>query len=164
MASSGASTAIQVVLAIIIVALGYLLFKVIRDPQVEFEARERADALGRERMDDVRTALSAYRDANDAYPMRLDTLAAALRNDTTFVAPTGSDDEPRMQPFALDSLTRSARTGEPFNYEVVIERDSTGAELSISNAIYWLQDPGAEADSIGSRAYNPARRNAASWE
>ena len=150
--------AIQVVLAIAIVVLAYLLFQSIRTPWTEYEGRLAREAAGRERMDDVRTALIEFRNVNNAYPPSLDSLVFFVKNDTAFVLPERDDDDPRIGEFTPDSLTVSARGGAPFNYERVTS-DTTSIE------IYWLQDPGAPEDSIGSRAQppNPALRNAASW-
>ncbi len=148
--------AIQVVLAIAIVVLAYFLFKSIRDPFLADQARIEQETTGRERMDDVRNALISYRDARGSYPSTLDSLTLFVKNDTAFALPEPNPDEIRLTEFSADGLATSARGGERFNYQVV-ENDTTDYE------IYWLQDPGAPGDSIGSRMLNPALRNAASW-
>ncbi|OZC02874.1 hypothetical protein [Rubricoccus marinus] len=148
--------AIQVVLAIAIVVLAYFLFRAIRDPYVEEQARIEQTTIGRERMDDVRSALIAFRDVKEGYPSTLDSLVYFVKNDTAFAMPEMDPENVRLTSFNADSLAFSARNGQRFNYEVV-ENDTTEYE------IYWLQDPGALGDSIGSRVLNPALRNAASW-
>lgn len=160
MASNGSRLAIQVVLALVIVALTYVLYQSIRGPQVEYEALQRANAVGHERMNDVRNALISYRDATNTYPATLDSLVIFAKTDTSFAVP--ETEEPRLMEFNADSLRVSARNGEVFNYEVVRGADSTGAFDGVE--IYWLQDPAAPGDSIGARTANPALRNAASWE
>ena len=150
--------AIQVVLAIAIAVLAYLLFQSIRTPWAEYQDRVAQETMGRERMDDVRTALIEFRNVNDAYPPSLDSLVFFVKNDTAFALPERDEDDVRMTEFNADSLTLSARGGERLRYERVTS-DTTSIE------IYWLQDPAAPGDSIGSRAQppNPALRNAASW-
>ena len=150
--------AIQVVLALVIVVLAYLLYQAIQEPWDEYEERVEFEELGRERMDDVRSALISFRDANNAYPPSLDSLLIFVKNDTAFVMPELEEGQERYRPFTPDSLLFSARGGQRFNYEVVTT-DTSNVE------VYWLQDPGVPEDSIGSRVRppNPAFRNAASW-
>lgn len=150
--------AIQVVLAIAIVVLAYFVFQAIREPWTDYQERLEQEAIGRERMRDVRAALVAHRDAYQTYPSTLDSLVTYAKTDTTFTEPEVEEDEVRNAPFDADALTVSARNGEPFNYELVTTDTS-------SVVIYWLQDPAAPEDSIGSRALppNPAQRNATSW-
>jgi hypothetical protein len=156
---SGARIAIQIVLAVLILALGYVLFISITRPYNEFKEQERQTTLTRERMDDVRTSLIAYRDANNGYPATLDSLVLFARADSALMAQAAlvkEENERRQSAFAVDSLPFSPRTGTRFNYEVVSDTTET--------VIYWLQDPDVPGDSIGSRRVDPAQRNAASWE
>lgn len=156
--TSGARIAIQVGLAALIVALGYLLYVRITEPYADFKEQERQTDLARERMDDVRTALIAYRDENGGYPSTLDSLVLFARTDSALTAQIEAiqDEEGRFRPYSVDSLLYSPRTGARFNYEVVSDTSET--------VIYWLQDPDAPGDSIGTRQVDPAQRNAASWE
>ncbi|MEL6615525.1 MAG: hypothetical protein AAFQ43_07295 [Bacteroidota bacterium] len=150
--------AIQVVLAIAIVVLAYFVFQAIRAPWAEYQERLEQEAIGRERMRDVRAALVSHRDAYDAYPSTLDSLVTYVKTDTMWTEPELDEDEVRFQPFDADALTLSARNGEPLNFELVTTDTS-------NVVIYWLQDPAAPEDSIGSRQLppNPAQRNATSW-
>lgn len=157
--NSGARIAIQIVLAVLILALGYFLFVSITRPYNDFKEQERQTTLTRERMDDVRTALIAFRDANDGYPATLDSLVLFARGDSALNAQAAAvmeENEQRLSPFVIDSLPFSPSSGARFNYEVV----SDTSEI----VIYWLQSPDSPGDSIGSRVVNPAMRNAASWE
>ena len=154
-APSGSNLALRLFLGLLIVGLVVVLYFVTIVPAQRAEAAERQTDLTRLRMDDVRTGLIAYRDELGRYPGSLDSLVMFARTDSVFNARIASQEE-RIAPVSLDSLPYSPRTGNRFNYAVV--RDTTGLE------IYWLGDPDAEADSIGSRDPNPALRNAASWE
>lgn len=157
--NSGARIAIQIVLGVLILALGYLLYINITRPYDEFKEQERQTTLTRERMDDVRTSLIAYRNANDGYPSTLDSLVLFARGDSALNAQAPlvmEENEFRLSPFVIDSLPFSPRTGARFNYQVVTDTTET--------IIYWLQDPDVPSDSIGSRRMDPAQRNAASWE
>ena len=151
---NGSRIAIQLGLSALVVVLAVILFRSIVLPYQAHQERLAEQTLVRERMSDVRTALISYRDAYDTYPSTLDSLGLFVRQDTAFVRPE-EDEASRTAPFSADEITRSPRTGTPFNYQVV--SDSTVE-------IYWLQDPDAPEDSIGSRDPNPALRNAASWE
>lgn len=153
--TSGSNLAIRIVLGLAIIGLVVWLFFVTVVPAQRAEAAQRQTDLTRLRMDDVRTALIAYRDSTGRYPGSLDSLVDFARTDSVFNARIASQEE-RIAPVAVDSLPYSPRSGAPFNYQVV--RDTTGLE------IYWLGDPDAVGDSIGSRDPNPALRNAASWE
>ena len=152
---SGSNLALRIVLGLAIIGLVVWLFFVTVVPAQRAEAAQRQTELTRLRMDDVRTALIAYRDSLGRYPGSLDSLVLFARTDSTFNARIARQDE-RMAPLALDSLPYSPRTGTRFDYEVV--QDTSGL------VIYWLGDPDAPGDSIGSRDPNPALRNAASWE
>ena len=157
--ASGARIAIQIVLGVIILALGYLLYVNITKPYDEFQEQERQTTLTRERMDDVRTSLIVYRNANGGYPATLDSLVLFARGDSALTANAAlvmEENDQRMSPFVVDSLPFSPTSGARFNYEVVSDTTET--------VIYWLQSPDALGDSIGSRRVEPAQRNAASWE
>lgn len=154
-APSGSNLAIRIVLGLAILGLIVWLFFVTVVPAQRAEAAQRQTDLTRERMDDVRTALIAYRDSVGRYPGSLDSLTMFARTDSVFNARIAGQDE-RLAPLTVDSLAYSPRTGALLDYQVV--RDTSGLE------IYWLADPDAPGDSIGSRDPNPALRNAASWE
>ena len=153
--TSGGELGLRVVLALAILGLVGVLYYVTVVPAQEAAARERETGIVRERMNDVRTALIAYRDSMETYPATLDSLVLFARTDSTFQAQVAAQEE-RLRPLSVDSLPYSPRTGTPFRYEVV--EDTTGLQM------YWLADPDVASDSIGARTPSPALRNAASWE
>ena len=154
--ATGGELGIRALLGLVILALVGVLFYVTVVPAQRAAAAERETEIARERMGDVRSALIAYRDSMNAYPSTLDSLVLFTRNDAdeAFLREARAREE-RLAPPSVDSLPFSTR-GQRFRYQVV--EDTTGY------SIYWLSDPGMEADSIGSRDPNPALRNAASWE
>ncbi|MDX1438701.1 MAG: hypothetical protein R3284_02255 [Rubricoccaceae bacterium] len=151
-------TAIQVILGVVVIALGYFLYRTITDPWNEHQADQRLTELTRARMDNARTALIRYRDTNENYPSTLDSLVLFVKTDSTlatmdlnevFAVPGGS--------FNADSLPFSPRPPHSrFGYELFSD-DTTGV------TIYYLKDPDSE-DHIGAQTPDPAFRNAASWE
>jgi hypothetical protein len=158
LANSTARTAIQLVLAVVILVLGYVLYETIAGPQRVFQREQAITDTSRQRMDFLRRALSAYQREYGGYPSTLDSLGQVIRTDSLFVArrdsifqlPQGRELPP------VDSLLRSAR-GPRFHYEAV--RDTAGVW------VYLLRDP-VTGDSIGTS--DPGRatglRNVASWE
>ena len=153
--ASGGELGIRALLALLILGLVVVLYFVTVVPAQEAAAAQRETDLTRERMADVRTALIAYRDSMGVYPSTLDSLVLYTRNDPRFLTEARAE-EGRLAGPSVDSLPISPRDGQRFRYQVV--KDTSGFQ------IYWLADPGMEADSIGSRDPNPALRNAASWE
>ncbi|MEM6326758.1 MAG: hypothetical protein AAF791_06515 [Bacteroidota bacterium] len=154
--------ALQVGLVLVIAVLAYVLYWSITAPYQEQLERERETAIGRERLDDVRSALISFRDAYNDYPSTLDSLVTFVETDSAWAPPDFEDEETRLSPFSsTDSLQISARNGAPLNYEVVQQTDSTGTPTGVK--IYWLQDPAAPGESIGSRDANPSNRNRESW-
>lgn len=158
LANNTVRTAIQVVLAIVIVVLGYVLFRTIREPQEAFEREQAVTEATRARMVDIRAAMRAYEQQYDRYPSTLDSLVQAIKTDSFFVARRdsifGLDEGARFTP---DSLLYTARPGRPrFELTVVDTSDV---------AVYLLEDPASD-DRIGTD--NPSRAagmlNAASWE
>jgi len=151
-------TAIQILLGVVVLGLVYVLYHTILDPWNEHETKQFQTELTRARMDHVRTALIDFRDAADAYPSSLDSLALYVKTDSSYA----STDLSRvfMVPgggaFVADSLPFSPRTGARFEYELVSD-DTLGV------TIYYLKDPDSE-DYIGAQNPNPTSRNVASWE
>lgn len=158
LANNTARTAIQIVLAIVIVVLGYVLFRTIREPQEAFEREQAVTEATRARMVDIRAAMRAYEMEYDRYPSTLDSLVQAIKTDSFLVAKRDSifelgDDES----LAPDSLPYTARPGRPrFELTVVDTSDV---------AVYLLEDP-VSNDHIGTDDPSQAagRLNAASWE
>ncbi|MFN3595753.1 MAG: hypothetical protein ACK41D_00605 [Rubricoccaceae bacterium] len=150
----GARLAIQFVLGLVIVGLAVLLYRSIVLPWRAYEQREAVNAEARARMDGLRQALIAHRDAYQTYPGTLDSLLLFMRTDTVFAARRAELTLP------IDSLAISPRARARFNYAVV--RSDTS-----DFTIYWISDPAFPSDSIGTRDTSPQAgtfRNAATWE
>ncbi len=60
LANDTVRTVLQIVLAIVIVVLGYVLYRSIREPAETYEREQRLTELTRERMEYVRDAMRAY--------------------------------------------------------------------------------------------------------
>ncbi len=159
LANDTTRTVVQVVLALVIVALGYLLYQSIRGPQVAFEREQALNQLTQERMGFIRDGMRGYEFQYDRYPSTLDSLLMAIRSDSFMVAKRDSifGLEEGMT-LDLDSLLYSSRGGDRFNLSVVRD-DSTGV------TVYLLEDPNSD-NFVGTD--NPDRAagmlNAASWE
>jgi len=153
MGSRSVKVSIQVVLALVIVVLGYWLFESITGP---WRAQQRTAALTemtRERMTNVRTALVYYERQEDNFPGTLDSLMLWLSQDSLTQAATDSLFE--TPGFVLDSLLFSPRTGAMFEYTL----NDTGRV-----DIYLLKDPDSD-DQIGAATPDDVTQlNAASWE
>lgn len=147
--------AVRLLLSLVIVVMAVALVYVIVTPAQRAAEAQALTNLSRQRMSDVRNALSAWRTVHDAYPTTLDSVAIFARADSAFQAQLTTE-EGRTSEFNADSMLVSPRSGARFQYAVV--SDSTGLE------IYWLGDPDVPGDSIGARVVSPAYRNAASWE
>lgn len=142
---------LQVVLAIVIVALAYWLYLSITEPYKVVEQQQEMTRQTRQRMDKVRVALIQFERRNSRYPHSLDTLVTFVREDSFMVA---RRDSIFREPINPDSLIYSPRTGRQFEYAV---NDTSNI------AIYWLKDPDSD-DYIGSERPDVTRINAASWE
>lgn len=158
MASDGSRSdlPLRIVLSLAVVALAVALLYVTIVPAQKAAEAQVLSARSHERMDDVRTALTAYREVNEAYPSTLDSLALFAQTDSTFRARIASQDE-RLTEVNVDSMIFSPRSGSRFQYAVA--RDTSGVDS------YWLANPDVPGDSIGARGPDgPRYRNAASWE
>jgi hypothetical protein len=149
--SQGLRTALQILLAVIIVGLAYVLYISITEPYEAVERQKELVQQTRDRMDRVRTALVQFERRNDRFPSQLDSLVIWARADSFMSATT---DSLFGEGFVLDSLLQSPRTGSPFEYAL----NDTGRV-----AIYLLKDPDSD-DRIGSEIPDITRLNAASWE
>ncbi len=150
-------TVVQVVLAIVIVVLAYVLYQSITEPYKEIERQERLTQLTRQRMSQLRSALVYYQEKTGHFPPSLDSLVHYLKQDSLFLAKADSILGIRGNrgfTVPIDSLIYSPRTGKPFIY---ILNDTSRVE------IYLLKDPDSN-DSIGSRIPDITLLNAASWE
>jgi hypothetical protein len=159
LANSTVRTVLQIVLAVVIIVLGYVLYETIRGPQREFAREQELTDRSRVRMDYLRRALVAYNRQHTGFPSTLDSLQQVITQDSLFVARRdsifGLREGQTLPP--LDSLVRSTR-GPLFEYEVV--RDDTANVW-----VYLIRDP-ATGDSIGTADARRAvgLRHAASWE
>jgi hypothetical protein len=153
MASSSQAlrTALQLVLAIIIVGLAYFLYVSITEPYAAVEHRREVTRMTRDRMGQVRAALGVFERANGRYPSSLDSLVLYVRTDSVVSTKT---DSLFGEGFRPDSLVYSPRTGSMFEYAL----NDTGRV-----AIYLLKDPDTD-DHIGSLIPDVTLLNAASWE
>lgn len=146
---------LSIVLGIIIIALGYYLYRSIVDPYQEVIEREQMTKQVRERMSTVRDALVHYDRRKGNFPPTeggLDSLVNFLKTDSLMVAARDSlFDNASFNP---DSIIYSPRPPHPrFEYTL---------NDTLRPPIYLLEDPDSE-DKIGSLE-KTTLRNAASWE
>ena len=158
LANDTVRTVLQIVLAIVIVVLGYVLYSSIRGPQEAYERELALTETTRARMGTIRDAMRSYERQYDRFPTTLDSLMMAIEADSFFVARRDSIfDLAEGATINTDSLPYSPRDGR-FDLTVVRD-DSTGVE------VYLLEDPASD-DFIGTD--DPSRAagmlNAASWE
>jgi hypothetical protein len=149
--SQGLRTVLQLVLAIVIAGLAYLLYTSITEPYEAVERRREITQMTRDRMNQVRSAIGVYQRANDRYPGSLDSLVMYIKSDSAMMAGRDSLFGPGFEP---DSLTFSPRTGSMFEYAV----NDTGRVV-----IYMLKDPDSD-DRIGALTPDITLLNAANWE
>ena len=149
--SSAVIKVLQVILAVVIIGLGYLLYISITEPYKVIERQNRLTELTRERMEHIRTALTRYKLLNERYPHTLDSLVTFVQEDSLLNA---ARDSVFPGEFNLDSLAYSPRTGKRFEYAV---NDTSRIQ------IYYLKDPDTD-DEIGSLSPDITMVNAASWE
>ncbi len=145
---------IQVVLAIVIVLLGFVLYHSIRDPYQAVERQLELTKLTRERMNHIRTGLTRYRELNQRFPHTLDSLVMFVKQDSLLSA-------------RLDSFFVSSRTFYPDSLPFLPRDPSRQFEYAVNDTsrviIYLLQDPDT-GDKIGSLEPDITMVNAASWE
>ena len=148
--SQGLRIAIQVLLGIAIIALGYWLYVSITAPWAAVEQERAITAETRGQMNKVRLALITHERALDKFPSTLDSLVIWVKADSAIAVDWDS-----LYGVNPDSMLYSPRTGNRFLYTLI----DTGRV-----AIYLLKDPDSD-DQIGST--NPddiTTLNAASWE
>ena len=149
--SQAVNKVIQFILAIVIVGLGYFLYESITEPYEAVERQREITRMTRDRMQQVRGALSTYRQQNDRFPSSLDSLHHYVLTDSLIIAKT---DSIFGAGFRSDSLIYSPRTGKKFEYAL---NDTSSVN------IYLLSDPDSN-DRIGSLTPDVTLLNAASWE
>lgn len=147
---------ISIVLAIIIIALGYYLYRSIVDPYQEVIDREQMTERVRDRMTTIRDALIHYERRTDSFPSTeggLDTLVQYLKTDSLMVLQADSLYGDNSGTFNPDSLTYSPRPPHSrFEYSL---------NDTLRPPIYLLRDPDSE-DKIGSLE-TTTELNEASW-
>ncbi|PAU95145.1 hypothetical protein CK503_02800 [Aliifodinibius salipaludis] len=150
---------LSIVLAIVIIVLGYWLYHSIVDPYEEVIEREQMTEQVRHRMGLVRDALVQYEQDKDNFPPTeggLDTLVSYLKTDSLMVANGDSLFAPAdpNKSFNPDSLIYSPRPPhKKFEYAL---------NDTLRPNIYLLEDPDTE-DRIGSLE-KTTELNAASWK
>jgi len=149
--SPGIQKVIQVVLALAIVVLAYILYQSITEPYERVERQKELTELTRVRMDNVRAALVQYERGHDRFITSLDSLQMWITQDSLMAA---KRDSIFGSGFMADSLIYSPRTGKKFVYTV----NDTSAVVT-----YLLEDPDSD-DYIGTLSGDVTQLNAASWE
>jgi hypothetical protein len=149
--SQAVNKAIQLLLAIVIVGLGYFLYVSITEPYEAVERQKEVTRLTRARMDQVRVALTSFERQNSRFPSTLDSLVMYVGLDSLMNA---KSDSIFGIDFVLDSLIYSPRTGRRFEYAL----NDTSQVM-----IYLLKDPDSN-DRIGSLEPVVTLLNATSWE
>lgn len=149
--SQGLRTGIQVVLAIIIIGLAYVLYQSITEPYDRIQRQQQLTEQTRQRMSAIRTALIEYERDSTTYPDSLELLLAHVQRDSALQV---EYDSLLGANFTLDSLLHSPRTGSRFLYTV----NDTGRVET-----YLLEDPDSE-DQIGTLSGDVTQTNSANWE
>lgn len=149
---------ISVVLALVIIALGYFLFQSIVGPYQEVQEREEMTQRVRHQMQNVADALQDYKETQGEFPPTdggLDSLVNFLKEDSTMQADGDSlfapyDDHVE---FDADSLVYSPRPPhDKFEYTL---------NDTLNPKIYMLEDPDSD-DAIGDLE-RTTLMNAPSW-
>lgn len=149
--SRGLRVGLQIVLAIVIVVLGYVLYESITEPYQVIERQREVTERTRERMSNIRTAMIHYERQNERYPLTLDSLVNFVKTDSLLSIRRDSVFGASVVP---DSLPYSPRTGRMFELAV---NDTARVKT------YLLEDPDSD-DRIGTLEPDVTRLNAASWE
>ena len=148
--SNGVRTALQVILLLVIIGLGYWLYRSITDPWAEVQRQEAMTQRVRDRMLLNRQVLIRFNEVNNRFPQTLDSVVIFARTDSALIA-----NDSIFRGLPLDSLIFSPRTGARFLYT---------ASDTARPAYYKLTDPDNPADFIGTDQGEVTRINAASWE
>jgi hypothetical protein len=141
----------EVILALVIVALAYVLYRTIRGPAERMERQQELTQQTRTRMLNVRKAMIRYEEQRDRYTTSLDSLVMFVKSDTTLQVSQDSLFGSNFQP---DSLPFSPRTGNRFRLQV---NDTSRVNT------YKLTDPDRPKDYIGTTSGDVTQANAVSW-
>lgn len=143
----------SIILGVIILVLGYYLYRSIVDPYQKVVEREQMTEKVRSRMNIIRDALIMFERETGEFPPSeggLDSLLQFIKSDTI----EALNPDSVAQGFPIDSLVFSPRPPHPkFEYTL---------NDTLRPAIYLLKDPATD-DNIGS-LNNTIELNAASWE
>lgn len=149
---------LSIVLGIIILVLGYFLYRSIVGPYQEVIERQQMTERVRHQMEAIRDALTRYERQTGNFPPTeggLDTLVSYLKTDSAMVAMRDSLFTTQAgRPYNPDSLVYSVRP--PHNKFEYTLNDT------IRPPIYLLEDPDTD-DRIGDLE-KTTLLNAASWE
>ena len=148
---------ISIVLGIIIIVLGYYLYRSIVEPYQVVIEREKMTERVRHRMENVRDALVQYERRNDEFPENLDSLVKFLKTDSLMQAIGDSLFKPHPQnaDYDPDSIIYSPRDTQRFKYTL---------NDTIVPSLYLLEDPDTTTDDRIGSLTRTTWLNAASWE
>ncbi len=150
--SKGASIAVQLILVLVIVGLGYFLYESITTPWEERELIIEQREEVRQRMSDVRQVLIRHNQVNGRFPSTLDSVKIFAETDSSLLA---DRDQIFGSGYTFDSLLLSPLSGERFTYTA----SDTGRVK-----YYHLGSPDYPADFIGAKGPEVNKLNVASWE
>lgn len=151
MASGSLKTGIQLILWVVIAALGYFLYLSITEPYKIIERQKVVTEMTRDRMDKVRMVAIQYESQHERFPSTIDSLVIFAKMDSLFQTRRDSLLGAELN---VDSLIYSPRTGKMFTYTAV---DTSRVKT------YLLEDPDSD-DKIGTLLSDVTLVNAASWE
>ncbi|HKJ30389.1 MAG TPA: hypothetical protein VKA34_01120 [Balneolales bacterium] len=146
---------ISAVLIIVIIGLGYWLYRSIVDP---YQKVLRSKAMTKEvhtRMSNIRSVLIKYKNRKQNFPPSLDSLVVFLKTDSVIKAQGASLFKKTIGHYNPDSLIYSPR---PPHHEFYYARNDTS-----NPQLYLLRDPDDSTNTIGSLTQTTLL-NAASWE
>lgn len=148
---------ISIVLGIIIIVLGYYLYRSIVEPYQVVIEREKMTERVRHRMENVRDALVQYERRNDEFPSNLDSLVKFLKTDSLMQAQGDSlfKAHPQNVDYNPDSIIYSPRDAQRFKYTL---------NDTITPSLYLLEDPDTTTDDRIGDLTRTTWLNAASWE
>ncbi|HKJ44895.1 MAG TPA: hypothetical protein VJ991_03615 [Balneolales bacterium] len=146
---------ISAVLILVIIGLGYWLYRSIVDPYQKVLMEKAMTQKVRTRMSNVRDVLIKYKNDKNNFPPNLDSLVVFLKTDSAMVAKGASLFDKTIGHYNPDSLIHSPR---PPHHEFLYARNDT-----IRPQIYLLTDPDDSTNTIGSLT-KTTLLNAASWE
>ena len=148
---------ISVVLFLMIVAMGYWLYRSIVGPYELVMEQRRQEAMVQLRMSNIRDALITYKNKKDGYPKEIDSLVAFLTTDSVMLAQgTNVFKEHALGYYKPDSLLYTPRTGSGKKFHYMLND-------TLRPQVYVLIDPDNVKNVIGD-SVKTTLLNAASWE